>query len=206
MHIAIIGTGRMAKGLARGWLHAGHTVTFGSRAPEQRRDLLTELPGATITDAVSAMERAEIVVLALPFGAVKDFVLRHADLLRERLVIDITNPFDLLPDNRIAGAEITATAIGDGARVIAAFKDNFWRTLDSPVSSTGLIRDVHFAGDDEEGKAVVTRLVEDLGFRPVDCGPLRNARVLDAMVPLMLELDQRYGGGAAESSWKFLTS
>jgi predicted dinucleotide-binding enzyme len=47
------------------------------------------------------------------------------------------------------------------------------------------------------------KLFEDLGFKPVDCGSLRSPRVLDAMVPLMMELDRRYNG-QGRSSWKFM--
>lgn len=58
-------------------------------------------------------------------------------------------------------------------------------------------------GDDEVAKHAVTQLIEQTGFRPVDCGALQNARTLDLMVPLMIELDRRYGRDA-QSSWKFL--
>jgi hypothetical protein len=206
MHIGIIGTGRMAKALARGWLRAGHTITFGSRSPDSHRSLATEFPHTKVVRQATAIRRADVVVIAIPYAAVKDFAIANSKFLQGKLVIDISNPFDLLPDNRIAGAEITAAAIGEGARVMAAFKDNFWTTFDNPVDPSGLPRDVHYAGDDEEGKAVVNNLVVDLGFRPVDCGPLKNARALDAMVPLLIELDKRYAGGSMQSSWKFLST
>jgi len=126
-----------------------------------------------------------------------------AAALRERLVIDISNPFDHLPDNRVAGAEVTRDAIGPGARVVAAFKTNFAATLLAPLNVDGVQRDVLFAGDDEEDKRIVAGLIADLGFRPVDCGVLHNARILDGMVPLIIELDRRYGG-AWQTSWKLL--
>ncbi len=87
---------------------------------------------------------------------------------------------------------------------MAAFKDNFWGTLLEPTDPSGIVRDVHFAGDDEADKEIVSGLIEDLGFQPLDCGPLKNARALDSMVPLMIELDRRYAGGKGQSSWKFL--
>ena len=202
--IAIIGTGRMATGLAAGWAARGHQVVLGSRDPAARAEVLARVGGATLAGIDAALEGAEVVVLAIPFVAVEPFARAHAAQLQGRLVIDISNPFGHLPDNRIAGAEITAAAIGPGARVVAAFKDNFWQTLAQPVGPHGIVRDVHFAGDNEADKRIVTRLIEDLGFRPIDCGPLKNARVLDAMVPLMLELDERYNARARTSSWKFL--
>lgn len=197
--IAIIGTGRMATGLAAEWSKAGHSVVLGSRQPEGKSsDRLTVLGQA------AALEGAEIVVLAMPYAAVEPFARAQAAALRDKVVIDISNPFDRLPDNRTSGAEVTAAAIGQGAMVIAAFKGNFAATLGQPVDPSGVRRDVLFAGDDAGAKAIVTRLIDGLGFRPVDCGALKNARVLDGMVPLMIELDRRHGIGAASVSWKLL--
>ena len=194
----------MALSLGRGWHRAGHQVLLGSRNPQGRARDDTMLEGLQVSTIVEALDAHDVAVIALPFTAVEGFAREHARLLRGRVVVDISNPFGNLPDNRVAGAEITTAAIGSGARVVAAFKDNFWDTLLQPVDGTGLVRDVHFAGDDEEAKLLVTRLVEDLGFHPVDCGPLKNARVLDVMVPLLAELDARHAGGGRRSSWKLL--
>ena len=201
-HIAIIGTGRMAAGLGAGWARAGHAVVYGSRDPA-RSAASAALGGARVATHTGALEGAEVVVITLPYPAVERFAADHAAALRGKLVVDITNPFHHLPDNRISGAEVTAAAIGPGARVVAAFKANFAETLLEPIGENGMVRDVLYAGDDEAGKRIVAALIEDLGFRPVDCGALRNARVLDGMVPLIIELDARSGGGH-KSSWKFL--
>ncbi len=205
MRIALIGTGRMARQLAKGWAQAGHEIVFGSRRPAEQADLLADVPRAGLTEVRPALAAAEVVVLAMPFTAVAPFAHTYADLLRSRLVIDISNPFDNSPADGLAGAEVTAHAIGNGARVVAAFKDNFWDTLLEPVDPVhGLVRDVHFAGDNPADKAIVGELVRDLGFRPVDCGLLRNARVLDGMVPLIVELDGRYTQGERRASWRLL--
>lgn len=203
-NIAIIGTGRMAQGLGTGWARARHTVVFGSRAPATKTALAASVPGARIVTPAEALRDAGVVVLALPYVVVEPFARNYAAQLRDRVVIDISNPFEHLPDNRLAGAEITAAAIGPGARVVAAFKANFWETLLHPVDPGGQARDVHYAGDYEADKELVRQLVEDLGFRPVDCGPLKNARVLDGMVPLIVELDRRYARGERRASWKLL--
>lgn len=205
MHIDIIGTGRMARNLAKGWLKAGHSIRFGSRQPDTKAGVLNEVPGSTVAAIEVTLETAQIVVIGLPFVAVKPFAQKYAGQLQDKLVIDISNPFGHLADNRISGPEITAQAIGPDARVVAAFKANFWETLLEPVDPrTQTVRDVHYVGDGVSDKAIVAQLIKDLGFRPVDCGALRNARVLDGMVPLMIELDRRYGEGAHCLSWKLL--
>lgn len=206
MRIALIGTGRMARQLAKGWAQVGHDIVFGSRRPAEQADLLADVPRAGLTEVRPALAAAEVVVLAIPFTAVAPFAHTYADLLRSRLVIDISNPFNQMPEDGLAGAEVTARAIGNEARVVAAFKDNFWDTLLEPVDPVhGLVRDVHFAGDNLVDKAMVGELVRDLGFRPVDCGALRNARVLDGMVMLIVELDGRYTQGERRASWRLLS-
>jgi NADPH-dependent F420 reductase len=202
--IAIIGTGRMAQGLGRGWARVGHTIIFGSRSPERKAHIAAQVEGAQVADPPEALDGADIVVIAIPYEAVESFAHDYSLWLQGKLVIDISNPFDHLPDNRISGAEITARAIGSDAHVVAAFKANFWQTLLEPVDPSGVVRDVHFAGDDERDKQIMAQLIHDLDFRPVDCGPLRNARVLDAMVSLIVELDMRYAAGARRASWKLL--
>lgn len=201
--IALIGTGRMARGLGTGWARAGHDIIFGSRVPGAHPDLSAVISDARVTTHADALNHADIAVMTLPYPEVAPFCRTHAAMLRERLVIDISNPFDHLPDNRVAGAEVTRDAIGPAARVVAAFKTNFAATLLAPLNADGAQRDVLFAGDDDADKRIVAGLIADLGFRPVDCGGLRNARILDGMVPLIIELDQRYGS-TWQTSWKLL--
>lgn len=203
--IAIIGTGRMAGGLGSGWARTGHDVVFGSRSPEGKGEFQAQVGNVTVTTPEAALTNAEIVVLTLPFPAVEPFARANAAQLRGKVVIDISNPFSHLSDNRVAGAELTAAAIGADAHVIAAFKANFARTLAEPVDAKGIQRDVLYAGDSDWAKTLVARLITDLGFLPVDCGALHNARILDGMTPLILELDHLHAGGEMRSSWKLLT-
>src|SRR5215468_10643921 len=159
--IGIIGTGRMGVALGTGWITAKHSVVLGSRNPEAKANVSEVVKGAQVLSAKEAARWAEIVVIAVPYSAAEPFAHSHAADLRGKLVIDITNPFDHLPDNRIAGAEITERAIGAGARVIAAFKDNFAATIAEPVAPGGVTRDVHFAGGTETDKRIVTDLITD---------------------------------------------
>ena len=202
MNIAILGTGRMGTGLAIGWIKAGHQVTFGSRDPSGNRTAADRV-GAGIAGYADALHNAEAVVIGVPYGAVLGVIAPIRDLLKERIVIDITNPMDNPPAEG-SGAQSTAATIGPGARVIPAFKATFHGTLGEPIDpATGLARDVFFCGDDSEAKEVVASLIEDLGFRAVDCGPLSRANLLDLMVPLIIEVDGRYNMGRS-GSWKLL--
>ena len=86
---------------------------------------------------------------------------------------------------------------------MAAYKTNFWKTLESPVNPDGLIHDVFVSAEDADAKQVVMELIDATGFRPIDCAGFENARTLDLMVPLMIDLDSRHQMDAC-SSWKFL--
>jgi predicted dinucleotide-binding enzyme len=204
MRIAILGTGRMASGLGRGWLNAGHFIAFGSRRPETKNDFQAEVGAdCRVYGFEGAITAGEVVVIAVPYAEVVPLVSKHADLLRGKIVIDITNPFAAQPADGRAGAELTAAAIGEGARVLAAFKGNFSSTLEEPVDHTGQPRDVLFTGDDAEAKQVLTGLIQDLGFTPVDCGPLHSAVMLDLSVPMLIEMDGRLNGGQHNSSLRY---
>ena len=204
MRIAILGTGRMAAGLGKGWLNAGHFVAFGSRRPESKNDFHAGVgTESRIYGFEGAITAGEIVVLAIPYAEVVPTVKKHAELLRGKPVVDISNAFANQPKDGMATAEHTAEAIGEGARVMAAFKNNFFNTLLDPVDHTGQPRDVHFAGDDAEAKGVLAGLIADLGFKPVDCGPLHAAIMLDYLTPVMVEMDQRINAGGRNSSFRF---
>jgi predicted dinucleotide-binding enzyme len=201
--IGIIGTGNMAMALGKALFAAGHFVAFGSRRPEIRKEFHIEVGTDTRLYGVrAAIDAGEIVIITLPYKEVAATVRKHAESLRGKVVIDITNPFAAQPNNGDSGAQVTATVIGDGARVIAAFKTNFSNTFEQPVDSTGEPREVHYAGDDEEAKEVVAGLIREIGFKPVDCGSLAEAVVLDHMVPLMIRLDATEHASSRKSSWR----
>ncbi|MCH7594314.1 MAG: NAD(P)-binding domain-containing protein [Chloroflexi bacterium] len=197
--IAIIGSGRIARGLAPGWVAAGHTVTLGSRSPSG----IDAPSGVTVSSQSECLQDAEVIVIAIPYGTVEQFARDNADALRGRVVIDASNPMRGLAGTGTSGAKVTADAIGDGARVVAAFKATFFNTLVEPVGPSGRQRDVWFAGGDEAARAVTAGLIADLGFRPVDCGGMENTACLDLLVPMMIELNGRTGGERV-ISWNVL--
>jgi len=188
--IGILGTGSMALALGKSLLAAGHFVAFGSRRPETKNEF-HKIVGeeSRIYGYQAAIDAGEIVIITLPYKEVATTARKFADSLRNKIVIDITNPFKAQPNNGDSGAQVTASIIGEGSRVIAAFKTNFAGTFENPIDSTAEPREVHYAGDDEEAMEAVEELIKGIGFKPVDCGTLAQAVVLDHMVPLMIRLD-----------------
>ena len=205
MRIGIVGTGRMSESLGRAFMAAGHFVAFGSRSPEKQNPFHQRVGlDARIYGHEGAITAGEVVILAVPYSQVVETAAKYAGLLRGKIVIDITNPFASQPTDGKAGAELTAEAIGDGARVVAAFKDNFAATFSTPDDSQGTSRQVHFATDDPEARTVMAELARSIGFEPIDCGPLHNAVALDHLVPLLIDMDRRLNEGRSDSIWRFV--
>ena len=201
--IGILGTGTMALALGKSLLAAGHFVAFGSRQPESKNDFHdTAGNDSRIYGHQAAIDAGEIVIITLPYKEVAATVRKFADSLRNKIVIDITNPFAAQPNNGESGAQVTASIIGEGARVIAAFKTNFAATFENPVGTSGEPREVHYAGDEEEAMKAVKELIQGIGFKPVDCGTLAQAVALDHMVPLMIRLDATEHNAQHLSSWR----
>ena len=209
MKIGILGgTGRMGRGLAKAWAKHGHEIFLGSRDPERAKQVAEQIAQETGgklygVDLATAAREGEVVVLSLPYTACADQLKRISSELMGKIIVDITNPFGSVLEKQTSGVEENAKALGVPARWVAAFKTNWWTTLDKPVNKDGIVRDCFYCGDDQEAKEIVAQLIREVGFRPVDCGPLKAARTLDLMVPLMIELDRRWGANAS-LSWKLL--
>ena len=209
MKVAVLGTGRMGRGLAKAFARAGHEVVIGSRDPGRAKALAEEVNEAVGRDAArpasgyaDAVSKADLVVIAVPFKVMDEVAGEIKGFVRGKVVIDITNPFGKFPYGQTSAQEENAKRL-PGARIVAAFKTNFWRTIEEPETSIGIRRDCFIASDDERAKELVMKLVKDLGFNPVDAGPLSSCRALDLMVHLLIDLDRKYGWGA-KSSWKLL--
>ena len=198
MDITIIGTGNMARGIATRALAGGNAVTLlghdGDDAPTLAADLNGDVATGTVGDPVSD----DVVVLAVPYGAIDDVLGRYDDHLEGKTVVDITNPVDFesfTPLDVEAGsaAQEIASKVPE-AMVVKAFNTTFAGTLvEGEVAGEPL--DVLIASDDEKAKASVKQLVESGGLRAVDAGPLARARELEALGYLHMSLQGSLGTG-----------
>jgi hypothetical protein len=197
MRIAVIGTGNVGATLGRGWAGAGHEVTFGTRDPSSDKveQLLGSLGGkARAAAAKEAVEDAEVVVLATPWPAAEQ-VLRELGPLAGRVLLDCTNPLTrslaLEVGHSTSGGEQVAAWSG-GARVVKIFNTTGSDNMASPRYGEQAAT-MFYAGDDAEANQIAAQLARDLGFEPVDAGPLANARLLEPLAALWIYL--AYPGG-----------
>ncbi|MBS1907014.1 MAG: NADPH-dependent F420 reductase [Actinobacteria bacterium] len=142
----------------------------------------------------------DIVVLAVPYPALKQIVASHGDQLIGKVVVDITNPLDfstfdslVVPDGSSAAAEL-ARAL-PGAKVLKAFNTNFAATLGSKKVGD-LATTVLIAGDDDQAKQDLAELVTAGGADAIDAGSLKRAHELEALGFLQLTL-----AAAEKISW-----
>ena len=208
MIVTIVGAGRLAEGIAVRVLAGGHRlrVTDGEpgkadalaallapRAvgPDARKSLLS------VTELAEGIAGADIVVLALPYPEGRAVARGQGAALSGVTVVDTCNPVDfstfdsLLTSPGMSAAEEIADA-NPGARVVKAFNTTFVAALVAGWVG-GQPLDVFLASDDPQAKAQVAALVRDGGMRPVDTGPLRRARELEAFQLLHMTLQGPLG-------------
>lgn len=180
MRIGIIGAGNIGGTLARHFAKLGHQVSMSnSRGPESLTALAAEI-GAKPVSVVDAVKAAELVVIAIPTKAVPELPRRLlAGVSDSLVVVDTGNYHPELRDGRIEAIdrgllESQWVAQRLGRSVIKAFNTIFAKSLlekGVPRGTTGRIA-LPVSGDSRDAKAVVLRLVDDLGFDAVDGGDL----------------------------------
>jgi hypothetical protein len=196
MTTAIIGAGNIGATLARLWTEHGHTVWVGVRDTQSTRALkVRQEANANVTTVAEAVSKAEIVAMCVPWTAVRAS-LGEADGCVGKILIDVTNPLaeDLqsMEIGTTTSAGETVASWAPRARVIKAF-NTVGAYLFGNAQFGGLLADGFFCGDDAAAKALVTPLIADAGFEPVDVGPLKSARMLEALAMLWIDLKVNQG-------------
>lgn len=180
--IGIIGDGNVGSALAQGLKRAGHEV----RAVGKDKGAMRE-----------TASWGEIVVLAVPFGAIDDVVRTVGEALSGKTVVDVTNALDanmsLAVGFTTSGAEELQKKLPK-ARVVKAFNTvfaqhmNSGRLGDKPLTA-------FVAADDAGAKKTVLELARGIGFDAVDAGPLESARQLEPLAYFNIKLGYVLGMG-----------
>jgi len=180
--IAITGDGNVGSALARGLTRAGLEV----RTVGKDKSAIRETAGW-----------GEVVILAVPFGALDDVAKTAGGALEGKVVVDVTNALDrdmnLAIGFTTSGAEELQKKLPK-SRVVKAFNTVFAKHMD-----TGKLGDqpltVFVAGDDSGAKTTVLGLARDIGFNTVDAGSLKNARLLEPLGYFNIQLGYTIGLG-----------
>jgi predicted dinucleotide-binding enzyme len=180
--IAVLGKGNVGGSLARGLGKAGHDVRALGRDVSAGRE---------------AIANADLVFLAVPYLALESVLDSLGETLADKAIVDVTNP--LTADRQLAIGFSTSAAEElqkrlPRAKVVKAFNMVFAQRMDSGEAKHQRLS-LFAAGDDEETKATVLSLAKEIGFDPIDAGPLRNARLLEPLAYLNIQLGRALGLG-----------
>lgn len=169
MRTGIIGTGRIGSILARILVAAGHQVVLANaRGPR------------TLDPLVAELGRAELLVLMVPFERVRGLLPPYA--VQDKVLVDATNAFGgpggVPADLGGRGSSDLVAEWYPGAQVVKSLNTMHFETLAVAGTAPGE-RLAHFtAGDDAKSKEIVAGIISDLGFAPVDTGPLHSGGIL----------------------------
>lgn len=178
--IGIIGAGHIGGTAARLFVNAGYEVAISnSRGPESLGKLVAELgPEAHAMAVEDAARFGDVVLLAVPWR--KPEALPSPAAVAGKVVIDAMNPYSanggLVDLGNSTSSEETGKRL-PGARLVKAFNTIYYQHLAThgdpnlPLEQRNV---VFMAGDDAEAKQEVAKLIEDIGFAPVDTGSLRE--------------------------------
>lgn len=203
MKLGVIGSGNIGKGIGSWAAKVGYEVTFsakndaGAKAAAQAAG-----HSAKAARACSAVETADLVLLAVPYRAVKEVLTDIRPLLRGKPVIDATNGLSADCSSLTLGfttsaAEKIAKLVPD-AHVVKAFNTVFAQVYaaQNPMIQ-GKAISVFVAGDNKEATAKVQGLITKMGLDMVDAGPLKSARNIEPLA--MLNISLGYGQGLGTS-------
>ncbi len=202
MNIAIIGAGNVGTGLAIVLSKTRHGIAMGARTTEAgesaARTLKVEhdirVQGSDIRTAVAS---ADIVFLAVPFAEVGS-VAASADFTG-KTVVDVTNPLTadysaLVIGHDTSAAEEIRTLLPDSS-IVKGFNTLFAQVYLQGPDFGGRAAPVFLATDDDAARERVRTLALDAGFDPVNAGPLTNARYLEPLAALNIQLGYMQGLG-----------
>jgi predicted dinucleotide-binding enzyme len=189
MKIGIIGSGNVGSNLGRVWASKGHEVMFSSRNLEHDKTLAAEIgSNARAGTPREAATFGEVIVLAVPYGALPDLGKTLADVMKGKVVIDTCNPFpqrdgEIATKAREMGAGRMSAQLLPGTRIVRAFNAVGAARMGAVHQTPGKIG-MPIAGDDQDAIKIASRLVRDIGFEPVLIGGLEEGKYLMPGTPL----------------------
>lgn len=202
MNITFIGIGNVGFALADNLSKSGHRVTIAARDAnsESVKKALAKNPDLVCLAPTEAVATADVVFLATPYAANAAALAGLESALAGKVLVDCTNPVGAGLthglESKTSGAE-EVQKLAPQAHVVKAFTiygyENF---IDSAYPGYGDLKAAMLiAGDDPAAKATVAELCTDLGWHPVDSGPLSNALHLEHMTLLWIKMGRVQGRG-----------
>src|SRR5216117_434953 len=209
MRVGILGSGLMGGKLGTIWARAGHEVVFSYARDKQKLEKLArDAKGkARAGTPGEAAREADALLLAVHWSRV-DEVLKQAGDVSGKVIVSCSLPMnadntDLVIAHTSSGAEALAKRVPE-ARVVSAFNTVPSEVLFGVFEARRKARrpSLVYCGDDAGSKKIAAQLIRDVGFEPVDAGPLRIARYTEPFALLVAQLAYE-GEGGPELAYRF---
>lgn len=209
MNVGILGSGLMGGKLGTLFARAGHSVVFSySRSQDKLKGLARDAGGgARAGTPREAAQEADVLLLAVHWSRIDD-ALKQAGHLVGKMIVTCSLPMnaddtELVVAHTSSGAEELARKAPE-AHVVAAFNTVPSEVLFHVFEAARRSRrpDLAYCGDDANSKETAARLISDVGFAPVDAGPLRVARYLEPFGLLVAQLAYE-GDEGPELAYRF---
>ena len=179
--VAIIGTGNIGGRVAADFAAGGLDFLLAGRDQEVARKLASDLGGhAEVVTVDEAVERADVLVLAVWFDAFKELIAQYGARLAGKVIVDPTNPvapdenggFKKLIGEQESSGQILAGLLPAGARLVKAFGTLSADTLSAAARREPERAVLFYAADDEAAGDLVADLIRVGGYEPVRVGGL----------------------------------
>ena len=209
MRIGILGSGLMGGKLGTIWARAGHDVVFSyARSERKLKRLAREAQGSARAGTPGeAAREADALLLAVHWSRVND-VLKQAGDVSGQVIITCSLPMNagntgLVIAHTSSGAEALAKRVPK-ARIVCAFGTVPSEVLFGVFAARRRSRrpSLVYCGDDARSKNIAAGLIRDVGFDPVDAGPLRIARYTEPFTLLIAQLAYE-GDEGPELAYRF---
>jgi predicted dinucleotide-binding enzyme len=189
MKIGVIGSGNVGSALGGVLAKAGHEVMFSSRSLDHDKELATATgANARAGTPLQAATFGDVLVFAVPYGALPELGKTLGDSIKGKVVIDACNPFvqrdgEIATRAREKGAGLVSAELLPGARIVRAF---------NAVGAARMARahedaqrvGMPIAGDDAKAIEIASGLIREIGYEPVLIGGLRMGKYLMPGTPL----------------------
>ena len=189
LKIGLIGSGKVGSALGRSWARAGHEVLFSSRNLDDDKKLAADVgANARAGTTQEAAAFGEVLVFAVPYGALPELGKTLRDSIKGKVLIDACNPFpqrdgEIANQAREKGAGVVSAELLPGARIVRAFNAIGAARMGEAYKEPGRIG-MPIAGDDKPAIEVASRLIKDIGYEPVLIGGLGMGKYLMPGTPL----------------------
>ncbi len=204
MKIAILGgTGKEGMGIGFRWAKAGHQIIIGSRQEGKAVEAASQLEnllGGSIKiegkENLEAANKAELLVITVPYSAHKAMCEYIKDASQGKIVIDVTVP--LVPPKvtkvqmpPAGSATLEAKEVlGENVSVVAAFQNISYEHL---LGDDEVACDVLVAGDSKNSREIVINLIKEAGLVGLDAGPIENSMVIEGFTSILIGINKQFG-------------